>query len=63
MNTFIIFIKFLSWIVASCARLAKLIGEERSLKVLEEGPTTKIKNIISIKKLIKKGARGGSGPH
>ena len=28
MNTFIIFSKFLDWIVASCAKLVRLIEEE-----------------------------------
>ena len=46
MNIFINFVKFLGQIVASWVRLAglsRLIGEEG-------GPTTKMKNIRSIKK-------------
>ena len=57
MNVFIVFVKFLGRIVASWARLAglsRLIGEE-------EGPTTKMKNIISKKKK-KNWARGAQAP-
>ena len=57
MNVFIVFVKFLGWIVASGARLARLIGEEGGPKILEvRGPTTKMKNIISKKK------KNGLGP-
>ena len=42
MNIFIVFVKFLGWIVANLIRIARLIGEKG-------GPTTKMKYIITIK--------------
>ena len=50
MNIFIIFVKFLGWIVAIWVKLAKLIKENGGPKVLEGGSTTKIKYIITKKK-------------
>ena len=49
MDDFIIFIKFSGWIVVIWVRLAKVI-EKKGLKVLEEGPITKMKYIITINK-------------
>ena len=49
MNDFIVFFKFLGWIVVIWVRLAKLI-EKKGLKVLEESPITKMKYIITINK-------------
>ena len=48
MNVFIVFVKFLDLIVAICVRLVRLIEEKEGLKVLEGGPTIKIKYIITI---------------
>ena len=60
MNFFIVLVKFLDWIVASCARLARLIGREGEPMILKEGPTTKMKKK---KKKKKKGPEGpGPGP-
>ena len=46
MNIFIVFVKFLDWIVAIWMMLAKFIKEKGDLRFLEGGPTTKIKYII-----------------
>ena len=59
MNVFIVFVKFLGWIIAIWIRLARLIGR-RGPKVLERGLTIKMKYIITIKKI---GPRGASSPH
>ena len=50
----LVFVKFLSWIIAKWARLAGLIREN--------GPSTKMKNISEKKKIKKKNLRTGSGP-
>ena len=49
MNVFIVFVKFLGWIVIIWVRLARFI-EKKGPKVLEGGPTTKMKYIIIINK-------------
>ena len=49
MNIFIVFVKFFGWIVAIWVRLVRFILEKRGLRVWR-GLTTKIKNIITIKK-------------
>ena len=49
MDDFIVFIKFLGWIVVIWVRLAKVI-KKKGLKVLEEGSITKMKYIITINK-------------
>ena len=51
MNIFIIFVKFLDWIVAIWVKLVKLIGEK-------EGPTIKMKYRMIKKKM----DLGGPGP-
>ena len=38
MNIFIVFVKFLGCIVVSWVRLARLIKEERDLRVWKRGP-------------------------
>ena len=53
MNIFIIFVKFLSWIVAIWVKLARLIGEKR-------GTITKMKYRMTKKK--KRLDPGGPGP-
>ena len=59
MNIFIVFVKFFGWIVAIWMRLVRLIVEKKRFKVLEGGLTTKMKNIITKKKI---GSKGGLGP-
>ena len=49
-NIFIIFIKFLDWIVAIWVRLARFIEENGGLRFWKRGVTTKMKYIISFKK-------------
>ena len=49
MNVFIVFVKFLGWIVIIWVRLGRFI-EKKGPKVLEGSPITKIKHIITIKK-------------
>ena len=49
MNVFIVFVKFLSWIVAIWVILIRLI-EEKGSKVLKGGSTTKMIYIITINK-------------
>ena len=61
MNVFIIFVKFLDWIVAIWVRLARFIEENGGLRFWKGGVTTKMKYIISFKKK-KNWTRGGSGP-
>ena len=46
MNVFIVFIKFLGWVVAIWVSLASLIEENGDIK-FSKGPTTKIKYIIT----------------
>ena len=48
MTIFIVFVKFLSWIVTIRVRLAKLIGKKEGLKFRKGSLTTKIKYIITI---------------
>ena len=48
MNVFIVFVRFLGWIVIIWIRLASLIGEKRSLRFWKGSPTTKIKYTITI---------------
>ena len=56
MNVFIVFVKFLSWIVAIWVRLVKLIEEQ-------EGLTVKMKHRMIKKKIRPRGARVHLGPH
>ena len=56
------FVKFLGWIVASWARIARLIREAGGLRFWKEGPITKIKYIISKKKKQFGPGRLGSPP-
>ena len=58
MNVFIIFIKFLGWIVAIWMRLIRLIEEKGNLRFWKEA-TTKIKHRITKKKILDP---GGPGP-
>ena len=58
-NDFIVFVKFLSLIVAIWMKLSKLIRRKRP-KVLEEDPNIKIKYNVITKK--KKGTQGEPGP-
>ena len=58
-NYFIIFVKFLSWIVAIWMKLSKLIRRKRP-KVLEEDPNIKIKYNVITKK--KNGPKESPGP-
>ena len=50
MNAFIVFVKFLGWIVANCTRLVRMIGEEEGLRFWKRGPTTKNKKYHMKKK-------------
>ena len=63
MNVFIIFVKFLDWIVAIWLRLAKLIKEKGGLRFWKEDPTIKMKYLIT-KKTKKNiiGPRGAQAP-
>ena len=58
-NDFIVFVKFLSWIVAIWMKLSKLIRRKRP-KVLEEDPNIKIKYNVITKK--KNGPKESPGP-
>ena len=49
MNVFIVFVKFLDWIVAIWLRLAKLIKEKGGLRFWKEDPTIKMKYLITKK--------------
>ena len=59
MNDFIVFVKFLSWIVAIWMKLSQLIRRKWP-KVLEEDPNIKIKYNVITKK--KKWTQGELGP-
>ena len=49
MNVFIVFVKFLDWIVAIWLRLAKLIKEKGGLRFWKGDPTIKMKYLITKK--------------
>jgi len=62
-NDFIVFVKFLGWIVALWVRLVMLIEEKGDLRFWKRGPTTKIKYIITkINKFWTQGTRAPLGP-
>ena len=62
MNVFIVFIKFLGWIVAIWVKLVRLI-EEKEAYGFERGPTTKIISIITKKKIALRVDPGPLCPH
>ena len=49
MNVFIVFVKYLGWIIAIWVRLVKIIEENGGPKILEGGPITKMIYIITKK--------------
>ena len=59
MNVFIVFVKFLGWIVVIWMGLVRLIEEKGDLRFWKSGPTTKIKYIIT---KINKFWNGGEPP-
>ena len=59
MNVFIVFVKFLGWIVAIWVRLVRLIEEKGGLRFWKGGPIKKTKYVIT-KKILAKGGGGGS---